>query len=270
MCRSVSGNIGRRLHAAVESPKLAWVTRQPSPSGFTLIELLVVISIIAILAAMLLPAISLVRNQARTISCSSMMRQMATAMLGYASDNDGMLICNGVNNPNGGGTVDWWRGLIPSVDEKGGTTDDQRSPWKCPNYRGSVGHGGYGFNMRPGMGNGRGDDWHYHGLPVDMTQGPFANRQEWNISQVTMHSRRLMIGEATDRGTVLAQNTLQFWRAGLDYWDGCPTRHSHPALTSGAPMANSKSNYAFYDGHVETLSEGTAAWRQISPKTAPQ
>ncbi len=57
--------------------------------GFTLIELLVVISIIAILAGMLLPAISLVRESARKANCGSNQRQIVLAMITYGSENDG-------------------------------------------------------------------------------------------------------------------------------------------------------------------------------------
>ena len=59
--------------------------------AFTLIELLVVISIIAILAAMLLPAISLVRQAALTSGCLSNQRQLLLGIVAYANEHDGYL-----------------------------------------------------------------------------------------------------------------------------------------------------------------------------------
>jgi len=58
-------------------------------SGFTLIELLVVISIIAILASLLLPAIGMARSSARSLSCLSNLRQTGMGIIGYAGEHDG-------------------------------------------------------------------------------------------------------------------------------------------------------------------------------------
>ncbi|MDD5727649.1 MAG: type II secretion system protein [Victivallales bacterium] len=62
---------------------------RPETKNLTLLELLVVISIIAVLAAMLLPALQKSRITARGISCVNNTKQLMVAIVNYCDDNDG-------------------------------------------------------------------------------------------------------------------------------------------------------------------------------------
>lgn len=93
----------KKLNLANKKVKSASMEKDMKTKGFTLIELLVVISIIALLLAILMPALGKVKEKAKAVVCLTRMKQWNLVAMTYGMDNNSKFA-----DPSGGAHGHWW------------------------------------------------------------------------------------------------------------------------------------------------------------------
>ena len=106
------GSMGTRNQGPVNMKNRS---RNPR-SGFTIIELLVVISIIAVLMALILPAIQNARSAARLLQCKNHMKNVSLGIIGYSTTFKGFN--PSVFSPRDGRMAVWTTEILPYIDAR--------------------------------------------------------------------------------------------------------------------------------------------------------
>lgn len=233
--------------------------------GFTLIELQVVITIIAVLAALLMPALRYAKEQTQTVQCANNLKQFGQAIEMYGQER-GYYPWGYEFSTDWSYTIQPYLGKISGL-AYGATTHNLRSPIiQCPSraYKSTNIVSCYGSHNRL-LGNRQDPD--ARDAPAYPRVYPFAERP----------SDIWMVGDASqDPGNLGGESKATIenhWDMAQDY-DPATAEQVMGSIGPNADTApfghirwrhnrNTSANFVFVDGHVETINKNNMRLRQI-------
>ena len=250
-------------------------TPQPgdmNPRAFTLIELLVVITIVALLIALLLPAVKKVKEAARIVQCASNLHQIGLAMYTYASDNHSVLPSYSFPDKSDWPNPDWSGHDAEIIGFGGDDTSDpfrgrrklnpyaQREAFHCPSDIGAINFAigrdplGSNYNhLRYGNSYFSASRW------FEARSGPRYHAPLWGktLDQFTLHSRQVVMGDPDLIYMWNSNSHLALGPHATYYnWHDPPVNHPNEISEGGHWFYDVKCNIVFLDGHATFLELG--------------
>lgn len=166
-----------RCIVALTKPQAEGLKRKNS-GFFTLIELLIVIAIIAILAALLLPALNNTRARGQSIACNSNLKNLVSGVFFYISDYKDWIPCGRVS---GGGSKIRPQNLLKSYIGF--------APWECPLRP-------YETLFQPSL---RGKTYKYMTIGWEQAMGlRITDKKNWGMKKITMLRQTSSVMYAAD------------------------------------------------------------------------
>ena len=227
-------------------------------NGFSLIEMMVVIAIIAILAALLLPALNRAMGRARQTHCMNNVRQLGLGLQQFVSENHFYpLSVDGEYDKSSHPTNfnSWTEAVeyqISGGDYRSNPSFWNKGVWLCPGVKskGILGQGfnSYGYNAF-GIGvssnSSLGLGGHYGFTHVMQAGQPPVVKPPVMASEIASPSDMMAIGDGFHgNGTEIYSGQDLFWRH--DSYSGFQD------ATSPKARHLAKANVVFCDGHVES------------------